>query len=81
MIDPTLGAKLIYIFGIINIIGILLVFFSCRCLAPSAVFKKLAPHPWFQKFYQKHCVYWWIFVVSVLAHTILAFMVFGNPLF
>lgn len=79
MLDPTLAAKLIFIFGITNIVSIVLVFFSCRCLAPHAVFKKLSQYAWFQKFYQKHCIYWWVFIASVIAHTTLAFWIYGNP--
>lgn len=79
LIDPGLGIKLVFILGIINILSILLVFFSCRCMAGIKLVNKMLQYEWYKKYYSKHCYYWWIFVISVLLHTILAFLIFGNP--
>ena len=81
-IDPLLGAKLTFILGITNVISILLVLFSCRCLIGTAFVKRMwDTHEWYKKFYNAHCIYWRIFIASVLLHTILAFLIFGNPFF
>ena len=81
-IDPVLGAKIAFVLGFTNIISILLVFFSCRCLVGTAFVKKMWDrYGWYRKFYNTHCLYWWIFIISVLLHTVLAFMSFGNPFF
>ncbi|OGY47713.1 MAG: hypothetical protein A3J62_03985 [Candidatus Buchananbacteria bacterium RIFCSPHIGHO2_02_FULL_38_8] len=78
-ISTTLGIKLVYILGITNIISILLVFFSCRCMMGMKFFTRLAQYQWYKKFYSKHCYYWWLFIISVLFHTFLVFFIFGNP--
>ncbi len=80
LIDPNLGVKLIFILGITNVISILLVFFSCRCLVGVKFVKKMFQYEWYKKFYNWHCYYWLIFITSVLLHTTIAFLVFGNPL-
>lgn len=77
-IDPLIAAKLAYILGLTNLIGLLLVFFSCRCimaLKPTRLSNSKA----FMKFYRGHCYYWWFFIISVVAHAILAITAFGNP--
>lgn len=79
IIDPLIGTKIVYILGIANIAGLLLVFFSCRCLMGSALAKKLMQHEWYRKFYNAHCYYWWLFFVSVALHAALAILVYGNP--
>jgi hypothetical protein len=68
--------KAIFILGYINIISVLLIFFSCRCLAGPKITKKLWQYPWYQAFNRKHCYFWWIFFVSVILHTIIAWILF-----
>ncbi len=78
IIDPALGVKLVYLLGITNIIGFLLIFFSCRCVGGIGSFSGLLSKKWFNRFYNYHCYYWWFFAISVLLHTALAFIVFGS---
>ncbi len=78
-IDPLIGARLVYLLGIINIVGLLLVFFSCRCLMGSRLAKWLRQFGWYKKFYSMHCFYWWLFFVSVALHAVLAIIAYGNP--
>ena len=80
LIDLNLGVKLVFILGIVNILSILLVFFSCRCLVGVKFVNKLWQYGWSKRFYSMHCYYWWVFITSVFLHTILAFLIFGNPL-
>jgi len=79
LINPDLGLKLIFLLGIINILSIVLVFFSCRCLMGKRLGNWLQKYPKYLKFYQKHCYFWWLFVISVFFHTLLAFLIFGSP--
>ncbi len=79
MIDPGLGAKLTYILGFTNLIGLGLVFFSCRCLMGPKLGGYLTKLGWYQKFYRTHCWWWKLFFVSVFLHAVLAIAVFGNP--
>ena len=78
-LNVVLGAKLAYIFGILNILFLLLVFFSCRCLVGWKFVNKMLKKGWYRKYYDMHCYYWWLFFASVIAHSVIAFMVFGNP--
>lgn len=73
------GVKLVYTFGITNIVSIVLIYFSCRCLVQPKIFQKLLTYNWYRWFYKQHCWLWWIFFVSVILHTFLAFILFGNP--
>jgi len=78
-IDPIIGQKLTYVLGITNILGLVLVYFSCRCLPGTKFLGKLSRYKWYQKFYRYHCYYWWFFFISVFLHTIIALIIFGNP--
>lgn len=80
-IDPSLGLKLVFILGVINIAGLLLVFFSCRCLMGRKFAERLWKHGFYKKFYNYHCYFWWIFMISVLLHTAVAFLTFGIPVY
>ena len=80
LIDPATGIRLIYILGITNIIGIILVLFSCRCILGVRVANRIIKYSWGKIFYKYHCLYWWLFIISVILHTILAFVYLGNPL-
>lgn len=73
------GFKLVYLLGIINIVGIVLIFFSCRCLVQPKIFQKLLTYSWYRWFYKQHCWLWRIFFVSVILHSTIALMLFGNP--
>jgi hypothetical protein len=77
-IDPLTAAKASYMLGWTNIIGLLLVLFSCRCIM-NLNQEKLSKSKFYIKFYQYHCYYWWFFIISVLLHAIMAIMAFGNP--
>ncbi|HKZ34887.1 MAG TPA: hypothetical protein VJ179_03420 [Patescibacteria group bacterium] len=72
---------IIYLAGITNILSFFLIFLSCRCLIGVEFVKKMMKYPWYNKFYHLHCWYWYILFVSVVIHTVTAFLVFGNPLF
>ncbi|MBN2517386.1 MAG: hypothetical protein JXB14_00920 [Candidatus Altiarchaeota archaeon] len=72
--------QIIYITGIANVVLFLLIVFSCRCMGINkGLFDRLIRYKWYQKFYSKHCYYWWAFLVSIVIHAIAAFQVFGFP--
>jgi len=72
MTDLLLAQKIVFILGFVNILGLLLVLFSCRCLGFRLHISR-------SKFYNYHCYYLWIFIISVLVHVVFAFIAFGNP--
>jgi hypothetical protein len=69
----------IFTLGFVNVLMMLLIFFSCRCLAGPKIFNWLFKYNWFKKFYKVHCYLWWIFFVSVLVHAVLAIWMYGLP--
>lgn len=79
VLDSILGIKLTFILGITNIIGISLVFLSCRCLMGKNLSKFLFKYDWYKKFYGYHCYYWWFFIISVLLHSLIALTTYGIP--
>jgi len=81
MFDPLLAGKLVYVFGILNLLSLSLVFFSCRCLVGHRFVEGMLKQPWYRWYYARHCVFWYIFFASVLFHSVLAITAFGNPLF
>ena len=78
MATELLIAKATYLLGYANIIGLLLVLFSCRCIMGINP-KKLAASKFYLVFYKYHSYYWWFFIISVALHAILAITAFGNP--
>ena len=76
LFDPQLELRLIFIFGILNVVGIALVLLSCRCLFGRVINPKSRI---MMKFYNMHCYYWLLFIISVLAHALLAFDLLGIP--
>lgn len=79
-LDTLLLAKITYILGIINIIGLVLVGLSCRCILGLKM-QSLRKSNIFMNFYKYHCYYWLLFIISVILHTVFAFITFGNPFF
>ena len=77
-INPELATKIVYVLGWTNIIGLVLVLFSCRCIMNIKP-EKLSNSKLYVKFYNYHCYYWWFFIISVLLHAIFAITAFGNP--
>jgi len=80
ILDPQLGLQLILGLGIINVILVLMVFFSCRCMLGKRFSDMLMKSGIYKKFYSKHCYYWWLLFLGVILHAVLAFIVFINPI-
>ncbi len=80
LIEPIFGLRLVFVFGVINIIALLLIFFSCRCMVGIKFIQKMQRYRWYNRFYRWHCYYWWLLFISVILHSIIAFLLLGNPL-
>jgi len=77
---PTIWlTRIVFILGVTNIISILLVRFTCRCIGSNKLTLGLFKYKWYQKIYSYHCLYWWIFIVSVIIHATFAIMLIGVP--
>jgi len=68
----------IFITGILNILGVLLLFFSCRCIGGNYAARAMQ-WSWFRWFYKYHRWCRWLFFGSVAVHAVLALYVFGTP--
>ena len=80
LIPTTLGIQLVFTLGITNVIFFLLILLSCRCMGILKLTNKLFEYKWYrEKFYKLHCYFWWGFILSVILHTVFAFLVFGSP--
>jgi len=77
--QSILVARLIFILGIVNILGVMLIFFSCRCISNGVLLRKMMKYPAYQRFFGYHCYVWWIFWPSVIVHALLAMVFFGIP--
>ena len=77
-IGPLIAEKAAYLLGYANILGLILVLFSCRCIMGTKP-QTLSKSKFYMKFYSYHCYYWWFFIVSVALHALLAITAFGNP--
>lgn len=72
--------KLIYILGIVNIISVLLVAFTCRCVPGMRFFSgRLMKYAVYARFYKYHCYIWWVFWISVIVHAVFAMGFYGYP--
>ncbi len=74
--DFLIDINVLKLLGVANLVFLLLVFFSCRCVMGRQVFEWLWKNPAYQKFYAYHCHLWWGFFISVLAHTLIALALF-----
>ena len=72
-------AKLIFVFGIINLLTVVALFFSCRCVPGNPVMGKLMKYRSYQRFFRYHCYLWWVLLPSVVVHATLAILFFGIP--
>ncbi len=79
MADPIFYMKATYILGWTNILFLLLVIISCRCLLNNWGLSRLNKSNIFMKIYKHHCIYWYFLIISVLLHGIFAITGFGNP--
>ena len=78
IIPAAIGVKLMFLMGFSNLVFLALVLTTCRCMSKTFV-NALFKYEWYQKYYGKHCYYWWGFVISVAIHATLGFLVFGWP--
>ncbi|MBT3394257.1 MAG: hypothetical protein HN411_04015 [Waddliaceae bacterium] len=76
--DFLIAAKAAYILGWVNIFSLIVILFSCRCILGLRI-EKLSKSKLYMRFYRYHCYYWWVFIISVALHAILAITAFGNP--
>jgi hypothetical protein len=78
-LDAILLARIMFITGILNIIFIILIALTCRCIGMNKMTRGLINKKWFLKLYDYHCYYWYLFFISVIIHAVAGFYLFGMP--
>ena len=79
MFQPIVVVRILFILGVINLVTGALIFFSCRCMAGIKFVNAMFKYNWYQKYYSRHCYYWWFFIISVAIHATVGFLIFGIP--
>lgn len=77
--QSIIAARVIFILGIINLVSVGLIFFSCRCIPGSRITGKLMKYSAYKRFYKYHCRIWGVFWPSVVVHAIFAIALLGVP--
>ena len=77
--QSIISARLIFILGIINLVSILLILSTCRCIPGLKIAGKLMQYPAYKRFFKYHCYIWWVFWPSVIVHAIFAIAFLGIP--
>jgi hypothetical protein len=77
-LNPLTTALIAFILGWCNLLGLLLVLLSCRCILKINP-QMLARSKLYTTFYKYHCYYWWFFIASVVFHATLAIYSYGIP--
>jgi hypothetical protein len=74
------AVKLVFVLGIVNLVSVILILFTCRCLPGLKIFSgKLMQNPFYKQIFKYHCYLWWIFGISVIVHAVFAIGSYGVP--
>jgi cytochrome b561 len=73
LLSPTIE-NVILVTALINIVLVLLLFFTCRFIPSVKMTKSLVGKKWFKLLYKYHSYVWWILVPSVLIHAVIALL-------
>ncbi|MDP2931811.1 MAG: hypothetical protein Q8O05_04845 [Chloroflexota bacterium] len=77
--QPVLVTRVVFILGMVNLVTVLSIFLSCRCIPGMKVAGKLMKYPAYRRFCKYHCYIWWVFWPSVVVHAIFAISLIGVP--
>jgi hypothetical protein len=80
LFQSIIAARIIFIFGIANVLLGLLVLLTCRCTPGiGSIGAALMRNPFYKRFYRYHCYLWWLFWGSVVVHAVFAIGLVGIP--
>jgi hypothetical protein len=71
--QSDLVENIILVTAIINIVLVLLIFFSCRFFPNIRAAQYLMNRHWYKKLYTYHSHLWWILMPSLIVHAFFAF--------
>ncbi len=79
IIDPILGLRIVFVLGIVNLVSVLAILLTCRCIPMWRLTRGINQYGWYKKVYRFHCYVWWLFIPSVVIHAVLAVLLTGIP--
>lgn len=77
--DILLMSRIVFVTAMINIVFVLLVLFSCRCINMWKISSGLRHYGWFKKFFSWHCYAWYVLLPSIIVHAVFAIRLLGVP--
>jgi hypothetical protein len=66
--------NIILVTALINVVAVLLLFFTCRFVPSVKIARPLMNKKWFKTCYKYHSYIWWVLAPSVLIHAVIAIM-------
>ena len=72
-------ARIIFITAMFNIVLMLMILLSCRCMNTWKLTSWLNKQAWFKAYFKWHCYVWYILLVSLVVHAVFALRFFGVP--
>ncbi len=79
MFPAIVYARVVFVTALINLVSLVLVLFSCRCINMWPVTSFLTKYPWFKRFFKWHCYLWYVLLPSVIVHAFFALSLLGFP--
>jgi hypothetical protein len=73
------AARAMVVLGAVAGLSGLLLYFSCRCIAPTPLGTRLMKAAAFMRFYKFHCWLWPVFWLALIAHLVFAISYIGWP--
>lgn len=77
--DPLLAIRLVFVLGLVNLLTLLALLLSCRCMGVLGLYSRMSRWGPYRRLYRYHCYYWVILGVSVIAHLVIAIYALGVP--
>lgn len=82
IIPVQVATRTVFILGIVNLVTLSLIYFTCRCIPGSRITRvtgNLMRFGAYKRFFGYHCYFWWILWVSVIIHVVLGVSLLGIP--
>ena len=77
--SPLIDMRVVFITAMINILAILAVLLSCRCINMWTITKWISKYKWFKTYFKWHCYVWYILLPSIIIHMVFAIRLLGVP--
>ncbi|MFC2008721.1 hypothetical protein ACFLUT_01545 [Chloroflexota bacterium] len=73
------AVRVVFVSGLAVLVLAFLIMASCRCLPAKGPVATIRRAPWFSKFFSRHCMMWFVFVVALAIHVVFASGFIGFP--